>query len=158
MGVAAATLFLTANPAAAASPETDACRAVTNAAERLACFDRVTAPDAVMPADPATSGRTGRAPAAAALPARHPAAPAAPRAARGTQAAAARDGVLAAVTPLRHGYFRLQLDDRTSYDTTVVSLAPPVGAKVRVRRTLIGTTFFDIPGWSPIAVKRSRQQ
>ncbi len=67
-------------------------------------------------------------------------------------------GRIAATSPLRHGYFRLELEDGTAYETTVVGPPPPVGAEVHIRRTLLGTTFFDIKGWSPITVRLSRRQ
>ena len=68
-----------------------------------------------------------------------------------------RNGQIVAVRPLRHGYFALELDNGAVYETTVVGTPPPVGAGVHIRRTLLGTTFFDIKGWSPITVRPSRQ-
>ena len=67
-------------------------------------------------------------------------------------------GRIAAVSPLRHGYFRLELEGGPAYETTVIGTPPPVGAEVRIRNTLFGTTFFDIKGWSPITVRLSRRQ
>jgi hypothetical protein len=71
---------------------------------------------------------------------------------------ASADGQIVAVRPLRHGYFALELDSGAVYETTVVGTPPPVGADVHIRRTLLGTTFFDIKGWSPITVRPSRQR
>ena len=84
--------------------------------------------------------------------------------ARETRAPASMDrnaktgGRIAAVSALRHGYFRLELDGGPAYETTVVGTPPPVGAEVRIRHTLFGTTFFDIKGWSPITIRLSRRQ
>lgn len=74
------------------------------------------------------------------------------------QAAATRAGRIAAVSPIRHGYYRLELDDGTAYETTVTGTPPPAGATVKIRRTFLGTTFFDIRGWSPISVRLARRR
>ncbi|WP_253201200.1 hypothetical protein [Sphingomonas quercus] len=66
------------------------------------------------------------------------------------------DTEIATVTPLRHGYYRLQLADGTAYNTTVVAAPPAVGDAVHVRRSPLGTTFFDMAGRSPFAVKPAR--
>ena len=72
------------------------------------------------------------------------------------QATPTRAGRIAAVSPLRHGYYRLELDDGTAYETTVTGTPPPAGASVQIRRTFLGTTFFDIKGWSPVSVRLAR--
>lgn len=65
---------------------------------------------------------------------------------------------LKTVVPLRHGYFRLELADGTSYDTTTVAPPPIVGDLIHVRRTPLGTSFFDIDGRKPFTVRLSRRQ
>ena len=60
------------------------------------------------------------------------------------------------VSPIRHGYYRLELDDGRAYETTVTGAPPPAGASVQIRRTFLGTTFFDIKGWSPVSVRLAR--
>ena len=72
------------------------------------------------------------------------------------RAARTEAGRIATVSPIRHGYYRLELDDGTAYETTVTGTPPPAGATVTIRRTFLGTTFFDIRGWSPISVRLAR--
>ena len=139
----------------AAPPSTEQCRSIADPAVRLACYDRI--------ADGETAGKRDRSherPAATSTP---PAPVAAPEPTHATAASrptdqAATDGQIVAARPLRHGYFALELDSGAVYETTVVGTPPPVGANVHIRRTLLGTTFFDIKGWSPITVRPSRQR
>jgi len=147
--------FFLASSASAASPDVNTCRAIADATQRLACYDRVAAGDAA----PAENM-------AHAAPAATPAAPPPAPPVRESRAAApsrdeaktVRSGRIAAVRPLRHGYFRLELENGPAYETTEVAAPPPVGSEVRIRGTLFGTTFFDIKGWSPIAVRLARVQ
>ena len=143
--------------ASAAPPSTEQCRSIADPAARLACYDRA--------ADEGTAGKQGRsAERPAAAPAPSPGspmtAPEPPRVAPATRATdkAPANGQIVAMRPLRHGYFALELDNGAIYETTVVGTPPPVGAEVHIRRTLLGTTFFDIKGWSPITVRPSRQR
>lgn len=152
MGVVGAALLL-GSAASAATPDAAKCRTIADPAERLACYDRA--------ADqPAAAPPSAPAPAAPAIPSAAP--PPAPVPARAAppnrEEMKAVTGRIAATSPLRHGYFRLELQDGTAYETTVVGPPPPVGAEVHIRRTLLGTTFFDIKGWSPITVRLSRRQ
>jgi len=153
--LAIAALFL-APAAYTASPGPEQCRSIADPAERLACYDRATDQEA------GKEARSRQAPPQ--VPASVPAAPVAtpepPRAAAVTRTPdqAATGGQIVAVRPLRHGYFALELDNGAVYETTVVGTPPPVGADVHIRRTLFGTTFFDIKGWSPITVRPSRQR
>ena len=67
-------------------------------------------------------------------------------------------GRVTAITPLRYGLYRIQLDDGRQFDmTSDVSAPPAVGDAVSLRRTLMGTTFLDIRGRSPITVRLLRQ-
>lgn len=68
------------------------------------------------------------------------------------------DSSLAAIVPLRHGYYRLELADGSAYTTTVVAPPPPLGLRVHVRRSPFGTTFLDMAGRKPITVKPVRRQ
>lgn len=66
-------------------------------------------------------------------------------------------GRVTEITPLRHGLFRVHLDDGRMFDTTTNTAAPPaVGDDVSLRRTVVGTTFLDIRGRSPISVRLGR--
>ena len=144
--------FLLGTAAYAAPSDTGTCRAIADPTERLACYDRA--------ADqPAASAPARNAPATplAASPQPLAPAPAPVRAPTREEAKATTSGRIAATQPLRHGYFRLELEDGAAYETTVVGPPPPVGSEVHIRRTLFGTTFFDIKGWSPITVRLSRQ-
>ena len=157
---AGAALYLA--PAALAAPDVEKCRTIADPAQRLACYDQA----AAQPSAPAASA----APSPAASPPPIASAPTAePRHVRREarsekrsrheeRAELASEGRIAAVVPLPHGYFRLELADGAAYNTTEVANPPPVGADVRIRRTFLGTTFFDIKGWSPIAVRLSREQ
>lgn len=68
------------------------------------------------------------------------------------------DSRLKTAIPLRHGYYRLELEDGTAYNTTTVGPPPSVGAEIHVRRTPFGTTFFDLEGRKPLTVRLSRRQ
>jgi len=152
-------VFLLASSASAAAPVDNSCRSIPDPTQRLACYDRAASQDSAPAENPARAAAP-TVPAAAAS-----SAPSAPIV-RETRAAAPTDreakavtgGRIAAVSPLRHGYFRLELEGGPAYETTVIGTPPPVGAEVRIRNTLFGTTFFDIKGWSPITVRLSRRQ
>jgi len=159
--VAGMALFLTSG-ALAAPADVEKCRAIADPTQRLACYDQAAAQPPA-PAAPTAQSMTAPPPPVASAP------PPEPRPARrearsekrGRQeerAELASEGRIAAVSPLPHGYFRLELADGTAYNTTEVANPPPVGADVRIRRTFLGTTFFDIKGWSPITVRLSREQ
>jgi hypothetical protein len=137
------------------------CWAVSDAVARAACYDQVTGrpeptgvPQSVAPG----AGYARPAPQATGVdpgPARTTPSVPAPRSAEdGSQGDV--DTQIISVTPLRHGYFRLELADGSLFNTTVVAAPPPVGTAVHVRRTFMGTTYFDIAGRSPVAVRRSR--
>jgi hypothetical protein len=139
--------------AVAAPPSPKQCRNIADPAARLACYDRA--------ADEGSAGKQVQSlQRPAAMPASAPPPPMkaseAKRAAARPAEKAAMSGQIVAVRPLRHGYFALQLDSGAVYETTVVGTPPPMGAEVHIRRTLLGTTFLDIRGWSPIAVRPSR--
>jgi hypothetical protein len=143
--------LLIGQPAALFAQE-DRCAGIDDPSARLACYD----------------SRSGRAARPAAVPAPRPASP--PSATSPATANAyldQRDALksrtdfesrLKTVVPLRHGYFRLELADGTSYDTTTVAPPPAVGDLIHVRRTPFGTTFFDIDGRKPFTVRLSRRQ
>jgi hypothetical protein len=148
-------------PAALAAPaDVEKCRAIADPAQRLACYDQAAAQPSASPA-PAGPSAASPPPPATSAPASEPRRARAEK--RGHRELEQRaelpsEGRIAAITPLPHGYFRLQLADGIAYNTTEVANPPPVGADVRIRRTFLGTTFFDIKGWSPIAVRLSREQ
>lgn len=151
--------FLVGPAASAAAADVGKCRAIADPTERLACYDRAADQPAaraepVVPAEPAPARNAPATPLAASP---QPPTPAPVRAPTREEAQAATSGRIAAAEPLRHGYFRLAMEDGAVYETTVVGPPPPVGAEVHIRRTLFGTTFFDIRGWSPITVRLSRQ-
>ena len=151
--IAAATVFL----ASAASAETsrgEACRSIADPAARLACYDRAMGTGAANSRASAVTTED-KAPEAAARPLATPSVREA-NARREDQARPTRAGRIAAVSPIRHGYYRLELDDGRAYETTVTGAPPPAGASVQIRRTFLGTTFFDIKGWSPVSVRLAR--
>jgi hypothetical protein len=164
----AGTAFLLAPAALAAPADVEKCRAIADPAQRLACYDQATGQPSSAPApiaqSPAAQSTVAQSPAAP-PPGAASASPSEPRHARRDmrshreqRAELASEGRIASVVPLPHGYFRLELADGTAYNTTEVANPPPAGAEVRIRRTFLGTTFFDIKGWSPIAVRLSREQ
>ena len=153
--IAAATVFL----ASAASAETsrgEACRSIADPAARLACYDRAMGTGAASPANTVTT--EGKAPEAMAPPLATPSKQSLQEVGdrRQDQATPTRTGRIAVVSPIRHGYYRLELDDGTAYETTATGTPPPAGASVQIRRTFLGTTFFDIKGWSPVSVRLAR--
>jgi hypothetical protein len=134
-----------------------ACRTIADSTARLACYDaheRTEAP--APPAAPVATSvhavrETPSAPASAV-----PAAPLA-SASSATIIRDAPTGRIAAVQRMRYGLFRLTLDDGRMFDTATDRAAPPaVGATVRLRRSVIGTTFLDVPGESPLTVRLVR--
>ena len=152
-----AALFLA--PAALAAPDVEKCRAIADPAQRLACYDQAAAQPSA-PAAPVAQSPAPPPPVASA-PASEPRHARVEKRARHEQeqrTELASEGRIATIVPLPHGYFRLELADGTAYNTTEVANPPPVGSDVRIRRTFLGTTFCDIKGWSPIAVRLSREQ
>lgn len=134
--------------AVATSPQD--CRAITDSAARLACYD-------AREAKPASASSLE-------MPSTRPApgyAPSAPQPTAASNASIVRSdptGRVTSVTARRYGLFRLTLDDGRTFDTATNTNAPPVvGDSVRLRRTPIGTTFLDIPGRSPVTVRLVRQ-
>jgi len=140
------------------------CRTIADPQARLACYDARdrgptepagAATPPMIPASPVTSAPP---PAARAAP------PVPPITTASTSSASPADivranptGRIAAITPLRYGLFRIQLDDGRQFNTTSNTDAPPaVGDSVSLRRTLMGTTFLDIQGRSPITVRLQR--
>jgi hypothetical protein len=152
---------LVASHASAAPRSIEDCRALTDPSARLACYDELAGrPPAAAQAEP---------PAAAAPAVTKHATPSSPvQATPAPQASKAPvenlkhrpdfDSRLAAVVPLRHGYYRLELEDGTAYETTAVAPPPQAGEAVHIRRTFVGTTYLDTPGRSPIAIRLARRQ
>jgi len=134
----------------AAAPGQD-CRTVSDPAARLACYDARDAASSAAPApaaEPPLAMPSTATPRPAALPAPAPAA----------SVRADPSGRVVGVAPLKYGLFRLTLDDGRMFDTATNTDAPPaVGASVTLRRSFIGTTFLDVPGRSPLTVRRVRQ-
>jgi hypothetical protein len=155
---------LLAAAVAASSPVQD-CRAISDAARRLACYDmRDTAPiSGPSPATPVPSSASPAPPSASAMPPPPISAPSAsptlaPSASSASIVRADPSGTIVSITRLRYGLFRLTLDDGRAFDTATNTAAPPpVGSMVRLRRTAIGTTFLDVAGRSPITVRLVRQ-
>ena len=147
--------LLLASSASAAPPGNETCRTISDPGERLACYDRVAGREI-----PAAGDQPHRRSSDTAVPSSPPVASSPTRAAEPARdrSNAVTNGRIVAVHQLRHGYFSLELDNGASYETTVVGTPPPVGAEVHIRHTLLGTTFFDIRGWSPITVRQSRQR
>ena len=157
---------LLATETEAAPRSMDECRTLSDPTARLACYDEVAgvAPAAQAPA-PAVQP-----PGPAAQPsfqsrATPPVAQQQAAAPARTQAAPAElkkrsdfDSRLTAVVPLRHGYYRLELEDGTAYETTAVAPPPAAGEAVHIRRTFVGTTYLDMKGRSPIAIRLARVQ
>lgn len=142
-------LFILAAAIAAPPPAQD-CRAIADPAARLACYDtRESAPT-----PPAPVAAPAYAPSAAA-----PVfAPPAPSVSSASIVRAAPSGRVTTVAPLRYGLFRVTLDDGRVFDTATSTDAPPAaGMAVKLRRSVIGTTFLDMPGRSPITVRLVRQ-
>ena len=146
---------------ASAAPRTMAdCRALSDPAARLSCYDTIGA-EAPLPA-PAPSAAVSSSVAEPSAPSAPVAAPPARTATQAPNSDLKRrsdfDSRIAAVVPQRHGYYRLVLDDGSAYLTTSVAPPVPVGAAVHIRRTVIGTTYLDTPGRDPIAIRLARQQ
>jgi len=143
------------------------CRTIENPQARLACYDaRDRGPGAPPAAQPPAAPAVGAVqPAPAASPPARTEVARAPAPSVRTESMSSADivradptGRITAVTPLRYGLFRIELDDGRLFDTTSNTIAPPsVGEAVSLRRTLIGTTFLDIRGRSPITVRLQRQ-
>jgi len=160
--MAAALFSALAVPPLLAAPALTDCRALTDRDARLACYDALPSdaparpkPAASTPA-PAVESVIASTPVKSVRPAPAPASPAIAPAE--TQRRSNFDSHLVAVVPQRHGYYRLELEDGSAYFTTSVGAPPPVGAEVHVRRTLVGTTYLDVPGWDPIAIKLTKQR
>jgi hypothetical protein len=155
--IAAATVFL-ACTASAETSRGEACRSIGDPAARLACYDRAMGAGASANSPVSAVTREDKAPEAAAPPlatrSKQSLQEVGDR--RQDQATPAKAGRIAVVSPIRHGYYRLELDDGTAYETTVTGTPPPAGASVQIRRTFLGTTFFDIKGWSPVSVRLAR--
>ena len=143
-------------PQCAAHAQKNDCAGIDDPTARLACYDQ-------------QSGRAPRAGPPTPLPSPPVPAPSTqpPRQAMADSYEDRRDALknrtdfssrLKAAIPLRHGYYRLELEDGTAYDTTTVAPPPPVGETIHVRRSAFGTTFFDIDGQKPFTVRLSRRQ
>lgn len=159
-----------ATTAQSSAPPPQACRTITDSAARLACYDAQER--AEPPARPAAPLATAPAAVHAAVPAAAvpnavpPAAippapvPVAALPASTSSADIIRDaptGRIASVTRQRYGLYRLTLDDGRTFDTATDRATPPAaGTTVRLRRSVIGTTFLDAPGQSPITVRLVR--
>ena len=129
------------------------CRVLTDAAARLACYDALNAqasPTATQPIAPAAQSQ--------AMPPASGYAPPMPAPASKPARRSDFDSRIASVTPLRHGYYRLVLEEGSAYFTTSVAPPPAVGAEVHIRRTFAGTTYLDTKGRDPIAIRLARGQ
>lgn len=130
------------------------CRAITDAAARLACYDVRERTSAVPPPASAPRVATPQAPVGAAT---APATGAPSSRSETTTADAVRadpGGEIALVTRMRYGKYRIQLADGRMFDTTVNEVVPPeVGEKVTLRRTRLGTTFLDVSGRRSLTVR-----
>jgi len=149
--------------ASAATRSMEDCRALADPSARLACYDELAGgtPAATQARPPAaaapsfgTRGTSAPAPATQAMPA--------PQAAKAPVEDLKHrpdfDSHLVAVVPLRHGYYRLELEDGSAYETTAVAPPPQAGEAVHIRRTFVGTTYLDTKGRSPIAIRLARRQ
>jgi len=155
-----ASVFMAPHVSAAARSIED-CRALTDPSARLACYDELAG---------RTPAATQAEPPAAAAPAfnKRVTPPSRIQATPAPQVAKAPvenlkhrpdfDSRLVAVVPLRHGYYRLELEDGTAYETTTVAPPPQAGEAVHIRRTFVGTTYLDTKGRSPIAIRLARRQ
>ena len=136
--------------AAMAQTVTEDCRAIPDAARRLACYDQrdravvAPAPAPVAPASGTSPQVTATAPAVRPAPAPE----------NGSRRPF--DSRIVAVTPVRHGLFELRLEDGSLWSTTAVVDRPEVGDAVHYRRTFIGTHYFDIKGRRAITVRPER--
>ncbi|WP_420142667.1 hypothetical protein [Sphingomonas sp.] len=149
-----------------ATPAQD-CAAIDDAASRLACYDRAAGRgNTPPPARPSVPSPAASQPGPVVHSESPPPAPPAPVAATGRQPVPGRDQLrrrtdfdsrIVAVERLRRNYHRLRLEDGTVYDTAVQGLPPAVGTPVHVRRTPVGTTYFDLPDAKPIAVRMPRR-
>ncbi|WP_277970760.1 hypothetical protein [Sphingomonas echinoides] len=150
-----------ATTAQSSAPPPQACRTIADSAARLACYDgQERAEPAARPAAPLASAPAA-VPDAAPLAAIPPApVPVAALPASTSSADIIRDtptGRIATVTRQRYGLYRLTLDDGRTFDTATDRATPPAaGTAVRLRRSVIGTTFLDAPGQSPITVRLVR--
>jgi hypothetical protein len=149
--------------ASAATRSMEDCRALADPSARLACYDELAGrtPAATQEDPPATAApsfgtRSTPAPAPAILATPAPQAAKAP--VEDLKHRPDFDSRLAAVVPLRHGYYRLELEDGTAYETTTVAPPPQAGEAVHIRRTFVGTTYLDTKGRSPIAIRLARRQ
>jgi hypothetical protein len=149
---------LTALQAGAAVPSLEECRSIADSAARLACYDAATNPGAGSIPPPAARLNRHASPVAEPMRQRQGATAVPERTRDELKQRSGFESRLVQVIPLRHGYFRLELADGTAYETTIVATPPPEGAVARIRRTLVGTTYLDIKGWSPIPVRLSRRQ
>jgi hypothetical protein len=146
---------LLAATAAIATPQNQDCRAITDPAARLACYDsrdRSAASAAPAAGVPAAAPSYAPPAAVAARP---------PEAREMSNAEVIRsnpNGRVASVQPLKYGLYRLTLADGRVLETATNTQRPPeVGTAVGLRRTLIGTTFLDAPGRDPITVRLVRR-
>lgn len=148
--------FLATTAQSSALPP-QACRTIADSAARLACYDALERAEPAAPLATAPAAVPDAAPRAAIPPAPVPVA--APPAST-SSADISRDaptGRIATVTRQRYGLYRLTLDDGRTFDTATDRAAPPAaGTTVRLRRSVIGTTFLDAPGQSPITVRLVR--
>jgi hypothetical protein len=152
---------LAASHASAAPRSMEDCRALSDASARLACYDELAgrtppATQAVPPAAPVPSFGKPAAPTPTAQTKPAPQVSSAP--VEDLKHRPDFDSRLAAVVPLRHGYYRLELEDGTAYETTAVAPPPAAGEAVHIRRTFFGTIYLDTKGRSPIAIRLARRQ
>jgi len=141
----------------AAAPQAFAdCRALTDSAARLTCYDSLNGQ--ALPIAPSTTQQTAPAVRNEATPPASGYPPPVPAPASKAARRSDFDSRISSVTPLRHGYYRLVLEDGSAYFTTSVAPPPAVGAEVHIRRTFAGTTYLDTKGRDPIAIRTARQQ
>lgn len=128
------------------------CKQIADPAARLACYDEQSGRSAAidLPATEAT-------PVARPTP-RQSTPMVVSHAPDGPRWNGAFESTLAAIVPLRHGYYRLELADGSEFTTTVVAPPPPEGLRVHIRRSPFGTAFLDMEGRKPLTVKPVRRQ
>jgi hypothetical protein len=120
------------------------CRAITDPAARLACYDKREATGTY--ASPEAAERA--APEPYRRPATGPSAAPAPAAAAPVTAPINPDreftSRIVAVNRMDNGFYALHLANGSEWHMTAIGAPPKVGEAVHHRRTLVGTHYFDI--------------
>ena len=122
------------------------CRAITDPAARLACYDKREAtgtyasPEAAERAEPEPYRRPAVGPSA--LPA--PGTPAPAAIAANFNPNREFNSRITAVNRMDNGFYALHLANGSEWHMTAIGAPPKVGEAVHHRRTLVGTHYFDI--------------